>query len=280
MKNITLNIFAIVLIFPISLWATNETDTSTKKERNYIRQGNVQYAENHYRDAEVFYKKALELNPASEIAQFNLASSLMKQSGSAQADSPNNPIVQADSIFKNLAQNAVNKKVAENSYYNLGNISFDKQDYAQSIEMYKSALRINPENNDARENLRLAQLKKQEQEQNKDKNKDNQQQKDKDKDKDKEQNKDQNKDKQNQNQNNQDNQDQNKDKQEQSQNQTQNQQQQKQNKQQSQGISDANAEKILKTMENEENATRRKVNELKRKEDENNASRRRITNQW
>jgi tetratricopeptide (TPR) repeat protein len=276
MKNITLNIFAIVLIFPISLWATNETDTSTKKERNYIRQGNVQYAENHYRDAEVFYKKALELNPASEIAQFNLASSLMKQSGSAQTDSPNNPIVQADSIFKNLAQNAVNKKVAENSYYNLGNISFDKQDYAQSIEMYKSALRINPENNDARENLRLAQLKKQEQEQNKDKNKDNQQQKDKDK----EQNKDQNKDKQNQNQNNQDKQDQNKDKQEQSQNQTQNQQQQKQNKQQSQGISDANAEKILKTMENEENATRRKVNELKRKEDENNASRRRITNQW
>lgn len=276
MKNITLNIFAIVLIFPISLWATNETDTSTKKERNYIRQGNVQYAENHYRDAEVFYKKALELNPASEIAKFNLASSLMKQSGSAQADSPNNPIVQADSIFKNLAQNAVNKKVAENSYYNLGNISFDKQDYAQSIEMYKSALRINPENNDARENLRLAQLKKQEQEQNKDKNKDNQQQKDKDK----EQNKDQNKDKQNQNQNNQDKQDQNKDKQDQSQNQQQNQPQQKQNKQQSQGISDANAEKILKTMENEENVTRRKVNELKKKEDEKNASRRRITNQW
>lgn len=278
MKNISLNIFAIMLIFPISLWAANESNTSTKKERNYIRQGNEQYTENHYRDAEVLYKKALELNPASEIAQFNLASSLMKQSGSAQADSPNNPIVQADSIFKNLAQNAVNKKVAENSYYNLGNISFDKQDYAQSIEMYKSALRINPENNDARENLRLAQLKKQEQEQNKDKNKDNQQQKDKDKDK--EQNKDQNKDKQNQNQNNQDKQDQNKDKQEQSQNQTQNQQQQKQNKQQSQGISDANAEKILKTMENEENATRRKVNELKRKEDENNASRRRITNQW
>ena len=246
-----------------------------------------QLAQNGYKLAEcerdykiAVNKKALELNPASEIAKFNLASSLMKQSGSAQADSPNNPILQADSIFKNLAQNAVNKKVAENSYYNLGNISFDKQDYAQSIEMYKSALRINPENNEARENLRLAQLKKQEQEQNKDKNKDKNKDNQQQKDKDKEQNKEQNKDKQNQNQNNQDKQDQNKDKQEQSQNQTQNQQQQKQNKQQSQGISDANAEKILKTMENEENATRRKVNELKRKEDENNASRRRITNQW
>ena len=278
MKNITLNIFAIVLIFPISLWAANESNTSTKKERNYIRQGNEQYTENHYRDAEVLYKKALELNPSSEIAQFNLASSLLKQSGSAQADSPNNPIVQADSIFKNLAQNAVNKKVAENSYYNLGNISFDKQDYAQSIEMYKSALRINPENDDARENLRLAQLKKQEQEQNKDKNKDKNKDNQQQKDKDNKQNKDQDKD--NQDQNRQDKQDQNKDKQDQSQNQQQNQPQQKQNKQQSQGISDANAEKILKTMENEENVTRRKVNELKKKEDEKNASRRRITNQW
>lgn len=278
MKNISLNIFAIMLIFPISLWAANESNTSTKKERNYIRQGNEQYTENHYRDAEVLYKKALELNPSSEIAQFNLASSLMKQSGSAQADSPNNPIVQADSIFKNLAQNAVNKKVAENSYYNLGNISFDKQDYAQSIEMYKSALRINPENDDARENLRLAQLKKQEQEQNKDKNKDKNKDNQQQKDKDNKQNKDQDKD--NQDQNRQDKQDQNKDKQDQSQNQQQNQPQQKQNKQQSQGISDANAEKILKTMENEENVTRRKVNELKKKEDEKNASRRRITNQW
>lgn len=278
MKNISLNIFAIMLIFPISLWAANESNTSTKKERNYIRQGNEQYTENHYRDAEVLYKKALELNPSSEIAQFNLASSLLKQSGSAQADSPNNPIVQADSIFKNLAQNAVNKKVAENSYYNLGNISFDKQDYAQSIEMYKSALRINPENDDARENLRLAQLKKQEQEQNKDKNKDKNKDNQQQKDKDNKQNKDQDKD--NQDQNRQDKQDQNKDKQDQSQNQQQNQPQQKQNKQQSQGISDANAEKILKTMENEENVTRRKVNELKKKEDEKNASRRRITNQW
>ncbi|MBQ7042357.1 MAG: tetratricopeptide repeat protein [Muribaculaceae bacterium] len=276
MKNISLNILLILLICPISLWATNQFDPSTKKERNYIRQGNEQYADNHYRDAEVLYKKALEINPTSEIAQYNLASTLMKQSGSAQANSPNNPIMQADSIFRNLAHNAIDKKVAENSYYNLGNISFDKQDYAQSIEMYKSALRINPENDDARENLRLAQLKKQEQDQNKnknnDKNKDNEQKKDK--------NKEQNKD--NQNQNKQDNEKQNKDKdkQNQDQNQQQNQQQQKQDKQQSQGISDANAEKILKTMENEENATRRKVNELRKKEDEKNASRRRITNQW
>lgn len=274
MKYISLNILLILLFCPILLWAADESDNSTKKERNYIRQGNEQYTGSHYRDAEVLYKKALEINPTSEIAHFNLASSLMRQSGSAQADSPNNPIVQADSIFRNLTQNALNQNVKENSYYNLGNIAFDKQDYAQSIEMYKSALRINPENDEARENLRLAQLKKQEQEQNKDKNKDKEQQQDKNKD----QNKDQNKD--NKDQNKQDKEDQNKDKQDQSQNQQQNQQQQKQNKEQSQGISDVNAEKILKTMENEENATRRKINELKKKEDEKNASRRRITNQW
>lgn len=266
----------IILVFPAMLMAET-TDLSTKKERNYIRRGNECYNNNHYRDAEILYKKALEINPISEIAQFNLASSLMKQSSSAQADSPHNPLVQADSIFKSLTHNAVDKKVVEQSYYNLGNISFDKQDYSQSIEMYKSALRINPDNNDARENLRLAQLKKQEQEQNKDNNQKNDQQQDKNQKNDsnknnQEQNKQENKDKQEQ--------DKEQDKnngQDQSQQQN---QQQKHEKQQSQGISDANAEKILKTMENEENATRRKVNELKRKEDAKNASRRKITNQW
>lgn len=275
MKKITSSILLIALICPIILMAET-TNSSMKKERNYVRHGNEQYNDHHYRDAEILYKKALEINPTSEIALFNLASSLMKQSGSAQADSPNNPIIQADSIFKSLANNAQNKKVVESSYYNLGNIAFDKQDYSQSIEMYKNTLRLNPDNNDARENLRLAQLKMKEQEQNKDKNKD------KNKNNDQQDNKqDQNKNqsKENQEQDKQNQQNNNNDKEESNQSQQQR-QQQNQERQQSQGISDANAEKILKTMENEENATRRKVNELKKKEDEKNASRRRITNQW
>ena len=55
-------------------------------------------------------------------------------------------------------------------------MAYNDQDYGKSIERYKQALRINPDNNRTRQNLRLAQLKKQEQDQNKDKDKQDQQQ--------------------------------------------------------------------------------------------------------
>ena len=255
-----------------------QKDTSTKKERNLISKGNDLYKSNDFSDAEITYKKALEQNVSSDIAKFNLASSLLKQSGNTPADSPSNPAIKADSLFRELTTSD-NNQVAEHSFYNLGNMMFDKQDYAKSIEMYKSALRINPSNNNARENLRLAQLRlqqQQNQDKNKNKNKDNQQdkqdQQDPNKDKQDQQNK------QDQKQNN-DKKDENKDKQDQ-QSQQQDKNKKEKQQQQSQGISDANAEKILKTMENEENATRKKVNEKKKQEEMRNASRRQITNQW
>ena len=130
-------------------------------------------------------------------------------------------------------------------------------------------MRRNPDNDKARENLRLAQKRLEEQQnQNDDKNQD--------------QNKDDNKEqeqKENQNQNQNQNQDQNKDpNQDKQQQQQQNQDKQQQQQQQSGGISKQNAEKILKAMENEENATRQRINAEKNK---NGApSRRPVTNPW
>ena len=256
----------LTFFFGMATLHAEQKDTSTKKERNLISKGNDLYKSNDFSDAETTYKKALEQNVSSDIAKFNLASSLLKQSGNTPADSPSNPAIKADSLFRELTTSD-NIQVAEHSFYNLGNMMFDKQDYAKSIEMYKSALRINPSNNNARENLKLAQLRLQQQKQNKDKKKD----KNKDKQQDQQN-------KQDQKQNN-DKKDENKDKQDQ-QSQQQDKKKKEKQQQQSQGISDANAEKILKTMENEENATRKKVNEKKKQEEMRNASRRQITNQW
>lgn len=255
-----------------------QKDTSTKKERNFIKKGNNAYQTDNYGDAETAYNKALEQNQSSDIATFNLASALLKQAGKSQADSPTNPSIKADSLFSQLTQSQ-NTEVAEQSFYNLGNIAFEKSDYGKSINMYKKALRINPENDKARENLRLAQLKLQEQQQNKnnDKNKDNNKQ-----DEQQDKNKDNQQDNKQNQQQNQDNKDKNKDdkKDQQNQQQSQKDQEKKEQKSQSNGISDANAEKILKTMENEENATRKKVNDKKKQEEMRNASRKQITNQW
>lgn len=253
---------ALLTIPSVARAAGDTSDTSTRKERNHIRAGNKLYEEKRFAEAEVEYRKALEQNAMSEKAMYNLAVSLLRQAGNADPNNENNPIAEAQSILTDLAKTAGDGAISERSFYNLGNMAFNQQQYDQAINMYKGALRKNPDNDKARENLRLAQLKKQEQEQNQDQNKDQ------NKDQNQEQ-KDQNKDRQNQNQNKDQNkdQDQNKDK-DQNQNQ-QNQDKQKpqqQPQQQQGGISDANAAKILKTMENEENATRRKVQEMQKKE--------------
>lgn len=224
-------------------------DTSTRKERNYVRDGNALYKSKHYPEAEVAYKKALEENPNSEAALYNLALVYIRTSGpNATGEGENDPMKEARSILTNLARSSQDPDIAERAHYNLGNLAFNAEDYATAIDMYKGALRRNPDNDLTRENLRLAQLKRQEQQdqqqdQNQDQNQDQQQQQ-----------------KQDQQQPQQDQKDQDK-------NQDQQPQQPKQDQQQQQGgISDSNAEKILKTMENEENATRRRVQEMERKE--------------
>ena len=130
--------------------------------------------------------------------------------------------------------------------------------------MYKDALRRNPDDDQARENLRLAQKKLEEQQQNQDQNKD--------------QNKeDQDKKKQDQNKNNNDN----KEKQDKNQQDQQNQQQkpnQNQPQEQNQGMSDGNAQQILKAMQDAEKPTQQKVNAAKMREEQQN--RRRTERQW
>ena len=215
--------------------AADNSDSSTRKERNYIREGNSLYDEKRFADAEVAYRKALEENAMSETAMYNLAAALIRQSGNADPNSDNNPMSEAQSLLQGVAQSAQDISIAEKAFYNLGNMAFNQQQYDQAINMYKGALRKNPDNDKARENLRLAQLKRQEHQ-----NQDLKQNQDQDKDKDQNQDQDQQK--------------------------QQNKDQQQPPQQQQGGISDANANKILKAMENEENATRRKVQDMQKKE--------------
>lgn len=239
---------------------------STKRERNYMKEGKSLFDKQRYAEAEVNFKKALGENPDNARAQFNLASSYLKQRGEDLSNKGDSLIRQADQIFAQTAGNP-DVELAELSFYDRGNIAYKGEDYAAAIEMYKNALRRNPENNQARENLRLAQLKKQEQDQ----NKDNQQNKDD------QQNQDQNQDQQQQQQN-QDQQDKNdqqdKDKQQDQQQQQQDQKQQQQQQQQG-GLSEQSAAQILKAMDDKESATRMKVEQMK--QDKEKQSRQRQT---
>lgn len=237
LSKILLVLIIIMLPLVSSAKETNEDET-VRNEREFIRKGNKLYNEKRYADAEVEYKKAIGVNPNSQIGNYNLALSLIKQSGGTNVEGENNPLKEATELLASVAQSSKNPELRSKAFYNLGNLAYNQQQYDQSIEMYKNALRQNPDDDQARENLRLAQLKKQNQDQNKDKNKDDK--------------KDNQEDKKDQNKENQDKQDKKED----------NKQQQPQQPK-PQEMSKENMEQILQTMQNQEKATQEKVNAQK-----------------
>lgn len=262
--NRILYLIVLTMLFPV---AVNGADN--KQERNFVSQGNALYRQKRYAEAETMYKKALSFSPNSEVARFNLASALIRQAGSTDANNGNTPLSDAMQLLTDLEANAQNMQIVEKAAYDLGNLAFNQQNYQGAIDHYKNALRKNPDNDKARENLRLAQKKLEEQNKNQDKNKDQQN---------KDQNKDQNQQNKNQDQNK-DKKDDNKDKQQPDQPKDQKKDQNNQQpKPQNGGISDENAKKILKAMENAEAATRKKVEARKQKAD--NARRRQVTHPW
>ncbi len=264
MNRILYLTIVLAMLFPV---VVNGADN--KQERNFVSQGNALYRQKRYAEAETMYKKALSFSPNSEVARFNLASALIRQAGSTDANNGNTPLSDAMQLLTDLEANAQNMQIVEKAAYDLGNLAFNQQNYQGAIDHYKNALRKNPDNDKARENLRLAQKKLEEQNKNQDKNKDQQN---------KDQNKDQNQQNKNQDQNK-DKKDDNKDKQQPDQPKDQKKDQKNQQpKPQNGGISDENAKKILKAMENEEAATRKKVEARKQKAD--NARRRQVTHPW
>ena len=282
MKSFFFIIFAWLFVACLSSCGNEDKDLSTKSERNAIVEGNQYFHDGKFSDAEAAYKKALTDNPNSQMAAFNLATTFLRQAPELKNDSFPNPQQQGEDgkepqlsqqlnsaieILQNLAQNSPNPAIVSLAAYDLGNIAYRQQNYPQAIECYKEALRKQPKFNDARYNLRMAQLKNKDnqknQNKNQDKNKDQQQ--DKDKDKDKEKDKDKNKDK-------------NQDQQQQNQNKDKNQQQQNQQQQNKGSMSGQNMDQILRSMQNQENATQQRVNAARAKQQA--GERARTQNKW
>ena len=121
-----------------------------------IRQGNLYYAQGQFDLAEEQYRLALRTEPDNETAKFNLANALQKQK----------KYDDAVKLLEELAGRSKNNSIKSSSYYNEG-VAYSKQkDLENSIEAYKKSLRINPADQDARENLEkaLRELKKQQEE--------------------------------------------------------------------------------------------------------------------
>lgn len=147
--------------------------SAQKAERDYIRKGNRLFNDSVFVDAEVNYRKALEVNPKSTVSMYNLGNTLSQQQKMQEAMEQ---YVSASNIEKDKM------KLAQ-IYHNMGVLLQASKDYAKAVDAYKMSLRNNPADDETRYNLALAQkmLKdqqqnKQNQDQNQDQNKDQQKQ--------------------------------------------------------------------------------------------------------
>ena len=159
--------------------------SAQKAERDYIRKGNRLFNDSVFVDAEVNYRKALEVNPKSTVSMYNLGNTLSQQQKFQEA------MEQYDSASKIEKD----KMKLAHIYHNMGVLFQAGKDYAKAVEAYKMSLRNNPADDETRYNLALAQKmlkdQQQNQDQNQDQNKDQQQKQDQQQDKNKDKQNDQ-----------------------------------------------------------------------------------------
>jgi len=116
------------------------------QQNNKIKEANDLYKQQQYDKAMTAYEEVLKTDPANTTAKFNSAITLYRQSKNDEANK----------AFEDVIMNANEAELKGKAYYNQGVILTNQQKLEESIEAYKKALRQNPGDNEARENLQKA----------------------------------------------------------------------------------------------------------------------------
>ncbi len=110
-----------------------------------IKRGNAHYKAEAYDAAFEAYQSAVEDRPEDAISRYNLGTALYQKKRFEKA---------ADEFRQSL--DAADLVHRAQGYYNLGNAQAQLNDIEGAIRSYKSALRLNPADLDAKHNLELA----------------------------------------------------------------------------------------------------------------------------
>jgi tetratricopeptide (TPR) repeat protein len=113
---------------------------------NYIQKGNVAYKKGDLNTAVENYKNALRKDPSNNIARFNLANALEKQNETKNAKKNYDEVIEKSDV----------NSLKSESNYNKALTFLKEKDLLQAITSFKAALKENPSDDDARENLQKA----------------------------------------------------------------------------------------------------------------------------
>lgn len=111
--------------------------------RAKVLEGNRFYAEEKFDEANDKYRDAQVDNPESPIIHFNVGDALYQKRNYEEAMKS----------FQSAVQKTNDPQLQAQSYYNLGNTLFRLDKWQESIAAYQQALKLNPNDEDAKFNL-------------------------------------------------------------------------------------------------------------------------------
>lgn len=161
-------LFALATLAPFA-----EASAQKMPERRLVRKGNRQFGRERYDKSIDSYTRALEAAPTSFEAAYDLANAMFRAERYDTAEQTLKGIV-ADSTRSDIDRSE--------AVYNLGNTQFAQQKLKEALASYRAAMRLNPDDQEAKYNyaytkhLLQQQEQQEQQQQNDDQNKDDQNQ--------------------------------------------------------------------------------------------------------
>lgn len=162
-----MQMFLKYILFTLMLGLIPISASAQKEVRKNIRKGNKEYKVQKYAEAAALYEKAIEENPTSQEANYNLGNTLYNQKEWDKA-------IEYYNNFNSLEQE--DPLNVSSGMHNIGNASLKKKELKEAMEAYKMALRLNPQDDETRYNLAVVQKMIQDEEQQQDDGEDDQEQ--------------------------------------------------------------------------------------------------------
>lgn len=148
-KRIAVNVVAVLFI------ATLPNISFAQSEKKIIKKGNESYEKKQYDEAINQYKSVTDKDPENTTAQFNLGNALFRNK------KPDEAVAAYDQALGNIRD----KMERSRAFYNKGVVLQNNKKLPECIDAYKNALKLNPNDEDARLNLQKALLQQQQQQQ-------------------------------------------------------------------------------------------------------------------
>jgi Ca-activated chloride channel homolog len=133
-------------IIVLALWTLVSVHARAQTGDALIRKGNRYYKQNQLDRSLELYQKALQESPSSAAASYNLGNVEFRK----------NKFDDAAKSYEVSVENSQDKQIQEKGLYNKGVALIKQQKLEESIEAWKNSLKLNPADEEARDNLEKA----------------------------------------------------------------------------------------------------------------------------